>query len=248
MRRSPQIIYTLLITLLSICVSSASLRATAESDVFAGKEPLGIALEKWAFEYWKWWLTVPENVTDIAAVRSDQCILGKDPSGQMLFLMNPYNYHDIKLNCNISSESYVLVPLLVGESDPTVPECEKTKCPRKEDLWKTATGPDELFHSAKVLLDNKLLVEKLGDKESNSTLLKDILVRNSALFNLTIPENNRYGVAPNTYPAVVDGRYLVLQPLSVGQHILYYDYVQKKTDLTGSDDTYGSITYSFEVE
>lgn len=247
--RETLVLYPMLIILVSICVSSSSFKATAINDIFAGKEPLGIPLEEWAFEYWKWWLTVPESVTDNASEKSDQCITGKDTSGRMLFLVNPYNYRDITLRCSISSESYILVPLLVGESDRTVPECSENRCPKIEDLWKNALGADEVFHSATVLLDNKKVVEKRGDKESNSTLFQDILVRNSKLFNLTVSEGNRYGLTPATYPAVVDGRYLVLQPLDSGEHTVSYDYTQKKSaDHTGSADTDGSVTYIFEVK
>ena len=36
--------------------------------------------------------------------------------------------------------------------------------------------------------------------------LKDkILVRNSTLFNITIPPNNKFEVDPGVYPAAVDG-------------------------------------------
>jgi hypothetical protein len=40
----------------------------------------------------------------------------------------------------------------------------------------------------------------------------------SPLFEFTVPENNVLGVPPNTGNSVADGYYLMLAPLSAGQH------------------------------
>ena len=45
----------------------------------------------------------------------------------------------------------------------------------------------------------------------NPNLKEEILVRNSSIFTINIPEANRYGAPPGSYPAVVDGYYFSLK-------------------------------------
>jgi hypothetical protein len=79
-------------------------------------------------------------------------------------------------------------------------------------------------------------------------LKEQILVRNSSLFNITLPEINRFEADPGVYPAVVDGYYLVLNPLPPGEHNLSYRYTQEQK-IPGADFSYinSDATYFFTV-
>jgi hypothetical protein len=197
-----------------------TLSASSGTSIFAGKEPLGIPLEKWAKDYWQWWMAAPVDI------KNDQCVIGSDPSGRnMSFLVNTYEYPDLKLNCKLSSSSYILVPLLVGECDITLKD-QKNKLETTTDYWKCAKKTDSVFDTGRVFLDGNKILERVKEHDTNATLIKDILVRNTTKFTINIPESNHYEITKNntgSHPAVVDGWYLVLNPLPVGQHTILYE-------------------------
>ena len=48
------------------------------------------------------------------------------------------------------------------------------------------------------------------------------------LFNITIPQNNKFEVDPGVYAAAVYGYYLILNPLPPGEHTLTYKFTQQQ--------------------
>jgi hypothetical protein len=166
----------------------------------------------------------------------------------MVFLINPWhvNYQG---NCSILSDRYILVPLLVGECDITLPDGKSGKI---EDLWRCAASADEPFETWNIVLDNNVVSRKWGYEVVNPSLINDILVRNSAKFMIDIPKNNDIDVQEaGHYPAVVDGYYLVLKPLSPGDHKLEYVINQLKigTGVGNVPPTLGgSVIYNLHVK
>jgi hypothetical protein len=216
-------------------------------DFFAGNMIAGKPLEEWAKEYWQWWITVPETIPKDPTTNLDECFTGSDPAGVMIFLVNAYQI-TYNANCTIPSERYILVPLLVGECDPTVPD-PRGKTENIQDKWACAKDANEIFKSWRVVLDGRVLFENSGNSVVNQNLTEQILVRNSSIFTLNIPDPNRYGAPAGSYPAVVDGYYLVLNPLSVGEHILEYSIVHEIAvpGVGIPQQIPGKVTYSFTV-
>ncbi len=198
------------------------------ADFFAGRSPYGIPLEKWAMEYWQWVATLPPDNPIDSATQKHKCLMGSDSGNQMVFLISPYEM-EYSTECKISSGKSILVPLLVGECDSTVDDA-RAKTGKIQDLWACAKDADEGLKSWSVKLDGNTLFQKLGGEEVNMHLLNEILVRNTSSFPLNIPEVNRFEVEEQgSYPAVVDGYYLILQPIPVGTHTLEYVFVQEKS-------------------
>jgi hypothetical protein len=195
------------------------------TDFFAGNMIAGKSLEEWAKDYWQWWMTVPETIPKDPTTNLDQCFIGSDPSNVMIFLVDPYQI-TYNARCTIPSENYILVPLLVGECDPTVPD-PRGASDNIQDKWACAKDADEIFKLWEVVLDGQILYKNGGNSVVNPDLTEQILVRNSSIFTLNILEVNRYGAPAGSYPAVVDGYYFVLNPLSVGEHILEYSIVHE---------------------
>jgi hypothetical protein len=192
--------------------------ATAGMDLLAGKEPLGESLESWAISYWQWWIAAPPGF------ETNPCVMHSVSNASMVFLINPWTMN-YKGNCDIPSNRYILVPLLVGECDPTVPS---VKSGTIEELRKCAEAADEPFDSWDVTLDDNIITRNWGNEIMNPDVVQEILVRNSAQFMIKIPENNNLDVEAGIYPAVVDGYYLVLKPLPPGQYTLKYQISQEK--------------------
>jgi hypothetical protein len=195
------------------------------SDFYAGNVVVNKTLEEWAKEYWQWWITLPETIPKDPDNNLDKCFTDSDQTGVMTFLVDPYQI-TYNTKCTIPSNSYILVPLLVGECDPTVPD-PRAKSNKIEDKWACARDADEIFKSWEVVLDGRTLFKSSGNNVVNQDLKDEILVRNSSIFTINIPEMNRYDAPPGSYPAVVDGYYLILKPLPVGEHALKYSIVHE---------------------
>jgi hypothetical protein len=199
-------------------------------EFFAGKNLKGKSLEKLAQEYWQWVAeATPEDIPKDTKTNLNECRLGYDKDNMTIFLLTPYDV-TYSAECTISSDKYLLVPLLVGECDPTVPE-KRTKSGRIEDLWACAREADEPFDIWKVTLDNRVIFKNVAWLKVNADLKDEILVRNSSRFIIEIPKVNSFEVAAGSYPAVVDGYYLPLNPLTPGEHVLQSKIVFKQPAL-----------------
>lgn len=237
-----------IVTFLIIFSFFTPLISAQSNDISTDPKPYGKPLEQWAKEYWQWNVGLPpgdipkDNNTNL-----DKCILGSDPEKTMLFLVEAYDL-TYSTKCDISTKSPLLIPLLIGECDPSVDE-PRTKTGKIEDLWACAKDANEGFKAWEIRLDDRILFKKVGNQEVNANLKDQILVRNSSLFNITMPQVNRYEANAGVYPAVVDGYYLILKPLPPGEHTLTYKFTQEQK-LPGADlsSINGDATYSFAVK
>jgi hypothetical protein len=239
--------FQLLIFLVIISLSVGYFKSpqlALSTNFSGGDNPYGKPLEEWAKEYWQWLATLPQDVSVDPKTNLAECIVGSDRQGMMIFLRNVYDFV-YSTKCDISSKSPILVPLLIGECDPVAPGAKSSKI---EDLRACARDADETMVSWEVKLDNRVLFKKAGTDEVNAQWINQILVRNSSLFNITFPENNQFEADPGTYPAVVDGYYLILDPLLPGEHTLAYKYTHKQ-EIPGADLSYvnGEATYFLNV-
>lgn len=214
----------------------ATATTTTGLDFWAGQDPLGKPLEMWAIEFWKWWMTVP------LGFENSKCVMHLVPDAQVIFLVNNYGI-TYQGSCNIPSDKYILVPLLVGECDPDLLVPERTTGNLTQDLWNCARSVDEYFQSWDVVLDGKVITRNWYNDKINPDLIQDILVRNSTTTVINIAENNVYEAdAGPVSPAVVDGYYLVLNPLSTGEHELTYKIIHEALSRTGTGNTPNTIT------
>jgi hypothetical protein len=216
-----------IVTFVTILGFHSQLMGAESNDLYTDAKPYGRTLEEWAKEYWQWNVGVPPGaIPKDVNTNLDKCLIGSDRQNTMIFLSGVYDL-TYSTKCNISSTKPILVPLLVGECNPTVPE-PRTKTGKIEELWTCAKDADEELKAWEVRLDNRVLFKKAGIEEVNGQLIDKILVRNSSLFNITMPQINRYEVDAGVYPAVVDGYYLILKPLHPGGHTLTYKFTQEQ--------------------
>jgi hypothetical protein len=69
----------------------------------------------------------------------------------------------------------------------------------------------------------------------------------SQVFDITLPTDNLFGIDPGTYsPAIDDGFYVMLKPLSVGTHTLHFESASGGCPLIGGP--FGvDVTYDLTV-
>ena len=248
-------IICVLLTLLVMPLYFSIIVSGQQPDFFAGRDPAGRPLVELAQEYWQWWIGVPKNNTIDPATGLDKCIMGSDKEGRVNFLYNPYQSSGYNMKCTITSDKYIIVPLIVGECDITV-GAKSLESGKIEDFWTCAKDTDEPFEHWIVTLDNEILFKSgregtlftSGDNGVNVNLKDEILVRNSPWFTIEIPTINRYSAPAGSYEAVVDGYYLPLKPLPPGEHVLEYvaTHNPPSASALGQHNT-GKVKYSFTV-
>jgi hypothetical protein len=247
-----RIIVICIFFILSIFVfqnSNISIADTKTDDFFAGRMPNGVPLEKWAMKWWQWDMTLHNYTKETdPTTGKDKCILGTNPDGRMVFLFSPYNIKGYNTQCEISSKSYILVPILTGECDSSMDTLTGNGS-NIQELRKCAMLSDEPLEAWGITLDGKPLFKKDGGEEVNLHLLNETLVRNSPLFTLNIPTQNPFDAPAGSYAAVVDGYYFILKPLPPGMHTLNYHFRQG-INAAGNipSPVIGEATYAFTVK
>jgi hypothetical protein len=69
----------------------------------------------------------------------------------------------------------------------------------------------------------------------------------SEVFAVTLPADNLFGITPGTYsPAIDDGYYVMLKPLSVGPHTLHFEGASAGCPLIGGPFSV-DVTYDITI-
>ena len=238
-------------TLAILANSSPSKSTSIENEypeIATGDQIYGRSLEHWAKEFWQWNVaTRVDNIPVDEKTGLQGCIKGSDSEDKMIFLIDGYGM-TYSGQCTISSAKPILVPLLISDEDAGSTTDPRVVPGKIEGYWASAKDYNEVFKSWEVRLDNKTLFKRAGNEEVNIGLLSQILVRNSSFFTLNVPPENKFDNKPGSYEAVVDGYYLVLNPLSPGRHLLEYKYTQEQR-IPGADLSYvyGNMRYVLDV-
>jgi hypothetical protein len=132
--------------------------------------------------------------------------------------------------CTIPSDKGVLVPIINVECD-SAQSVEKTE--------------PELRACAKADQDTVIAKEITVDGVNVGNL--DSYRYQSPFFNLTYPENNVAGVAPQTAKAISDGFWILLEPLSPGRHEIHFSAALGNPTATGTTNFALDVRYLLTV-
>lgn len=138
--------------------------------------------------------------------------------------------------CTVPPNKYLFFPIINVTADNTGPPSGDFFAPNEGAQRDTAALFANLFDVASlgVTVDGTA-VENLGDFRAQSPS-----------FNFTLPPKNILGVAPKRaglYFAVTDGYWIMLEPLSSGEHIINFngDFVVDGKVEFGLDVTYNLV-------
>lgn len=137
---------------------------------------------------------------------SEKCSRGQIEDSPVWFLALPFSEEQVSdRTCTIPKEKAILTALLsgiIGYSDPGIDSDEKAK---------TAVLKGNDYGAIEVSLDGDILKY---DMNINRVLTN--------FFNINYPVDNFFETTPGPVKSVVDGYFLFLKPLSIGQHELKY--------------------------
>ena len=204
-----------------------------------GSSPYNVSDKAWAAKWWQWYVSVPKthspnNLDYPNHIQNQTCSVLQDSSSPVFFLFTPYVEEKVAdRTCDIPQGKAILIPIVSGEmdtGDPTLRE-NSTK---------------GLIDSASSGNDNAVISVKLDDipLDFNHDQKNRILTNP---FEINLPEHNIWEEKekPGKYTGVAEGYYLLLKPLSIGNHTLYYE---AGTGEPNPNQYAQSVTYHLNVK
>jgi hypothetical protein len=166
-------------------------------------KPYGLTYGEWTAKWWQWAFSMPEALSPLVDDTGQNC--ANNQTGSVWFLAGTFG-GAVTRECTIPSDKGILVPIINIECD-------------------SATDPT---------LDTEAGLRACAKADQDTVIAKEITVDGinignldsyrfqSPVFNLTFPEINIAGVAPQTAKAVSDGFWILLEPLSPGSHEIHW--------------------------
>jgi hypothetical protein len=192
------------------------------------EKPNGFTYDNLTAKWWQWALSIPQDVNPIGDTTGKYC--GQNQSGPVWFLVGTFG-GAAERTCEIPAGKAILIPLLTAEcnylENPELKtESELRTCARQ--------GQDAGSRTLAAAVD--------GTQLKN---LENYRVE-SQLFDLAFPENNVFSVTPGKTKAVSDGFWIILEPLSSGNHDL--DFSGSIVDPSGVNNYNSQAKYHLIVK
>jgi hypothetical protein len=161
--------------------------------------PYNLTYAQWSAEWWQWIFSLPQDVNPLVDQTGEHCAQGQ--SGPVWFLAGTFG-GSVERTCTIPEGKTIFFPVLNNANVKT----------------DTSETEGDLRVTTKQETDNPAVLEASID----GVPLQDLpnYRAESPLFNVTLPEGNIFGVPEMSSEAVSDGYWVMLQPLSVGDHNL----------------------------
>ena len=162
-------------------------------------KPYGKSYADWSAIWWQWLLSIPEDKSPAGDSTGEDC--GTNQQGPIWFLAGTFG-GSAERTCTIPSGKAIMFSPINSECSYAEYPDEKTE----SDLLECAKTFQDQTTSAQVTI-NGTAIENL-----------DQFRIQSPPFNVTLPENNVFGVSSGPTQAVSDGLWVILKPLPVGEH------------------------------
>ena len=195
--------------------------------------PFDIPMREWTAQWWQFIMSIPADINPITDEIGSRCMYGQ--RGPVWFIAGNFGgtASPSTRGCAIPEGKAIFVPVL-NVLDVNVPE-----------LSGVDQSANDLRAETAPCLDNatQLVVEVDGQPLGK---LDKSRVR-SAVFEVTLPEGNLFGLDPGTYsPAIDDGYYVMLKPLSLGAHQIHILGASSGCPLFGSPFS-SEVTYEVSI-
>ena len=190
-------------------------------------KPHGFTYSEWSAKFWTWLLEIPSSVNPINDDTGEQC--ARNQEGPMWFLIGG----------PLPAERYCIVPQDKALFIPTF----TTECAFAEDA---SLHTEEQLRSCALNSNQGGVAEVIVDGVSLKDL-EDYRVQ-SPLFNFTFPQDNSFGAPPGPTQAVSDGIFIILEPLSPGNHTIHAKGVVLGNPVLGTQGFISEANYRLTVK
>jgi hypothetical protein len=188
----------------TLLIQAQETTGSANVVVFpADSKPYGLTYGEWTAKWWQWAFSMPESLNPLVDDTGRNCA---NNQAEPVWFLAGTGGGAVTRECTIPSDKGILVPIINVA-------CDSASEP-------TLDTEAELRSCAKA--DQDLVIAKEINVDGVNIGNLDAYRFQSPLFNLTFPENNIAGVAPQTAKAVSDGTWILLEPLSPGRHEIHF--------------------------
>ncbi|MCA9727763.1 MAG: hypothetical protein R3E12_10750 [Candidatus Eisenbacteria bacterium] len=165
--------------------------------------PHGLSYSEWSEIWWQWLFSIP--IDENPGLDPDGRFVALNQSGQVWFLAPNFGGGQVDVRyATIPAGKMLFIDIAAILGSPALGD--------PEDI-------DELYALISALVDG--IVEVSFSVDGAIAGVEGYRVR-SGLFRLELPENNVLGLEPGSYfPAAAEGYYVMLAPLSAGDHTLH---------------------------
>jgi hypothetical protein len=220
-------IYAILSITLILSISSPAVNA---DQLFYSPDstPFNIQFKEWSAQWWQFVLSIPANESPLTDNTGSKCVVGQ--RGPVWFLVGTFgNPSPVNRACKVPAGKALFFPILNGFNANDITQHDSIATLRES----VAALPDSAT-TLSVTVDGHV-IRHLGEK---------FRIR-SKVFSITLPDENIFGVPATVAcpssgtcsPAVDDGYYLMLKPLTLGDHTVHI-IATTTTPNTNIDVTY----------
>jgi hypothetical protein len=222
--RLASIIVASLVATLSETGLDVSFADSINEGVFSiDSSPYGITYEDWTIRYWQWIIPKPVDINPMTDETGEYCNV--DQGSLPVFFLATGGGGKKERICTVPADKAILVA-------PSVVECSFAELP-------AASTEEELHVCAEEdQSSNPILFASVDGREISD--LQKYRVHSRA-FDVVFPENALWGAAQGPTRAVSDGYWLILEPLTPGEHEIHI-----KSILT--DPTSGILFFDDDVK
>lgn len=214
-----QSVVAISVVVVGLIVSVTLLCAQASSNPNPGvfpihSTPFGQTYGEWSAQWWQWVLSIPEETNPLFDTTGEHC--AEAQAGHVWFLARTFG-GTVTRSCTGPPGRALFFPLLNIIFGAGAGDCEPTNPGVPCDV-------DALREAAAAPLENPQTLEASID----GVPLQDLSAYRvqSPVFSVTLPEDAIFDVPSGTFePNVSDGYHLMLVPLSVGEHTIYFKAV-----------------------
>ncbi len=178
-----------------------------KTDAFAfppSQAPHGVSSGDWGARWWQWALNVPAATNPLFDETGASCAEGQ--AGEVWFLAGNFGGTVVR-DCTVPAGKDVFVPVLNSF------QCIEADNPYYDTADKILAAFDGMFRN----VNASVQVDGVAAKDPLSYRAR------SAAFTLTLAAGNILDAPPGDYPGCFsDGYWVMLRPLSSGQHTIHF--------------------------
>ena len=161
-------------------------------------QPYGLAYGEWTAKWWQWAHSIPTENNPMLDETGEDCAQAQNQTSPVWFLAGTSG-GSVERTCTIPAGKAILFPVVNTVNIRAASETD-------EELLAGAKNQVDLVTTLEASIDGVPLQDLWSYRIQ------------SPFFDVTLPNDNIFGISQGSYRAVADGYWVFLEPLPTGQH------------------------------